>query len=60
MNVNFGLSFEVARDKEAGKLNPSSHSAGRPYNQLLPIAAAMDKMSPDVERKREEAHCCKK
>jgi len=41
------------------KFNYLSPAAGAPCNQLLPIAAVMDKIYPEVERRREETGCCK-
>jgi hypothetical protein len=35
------------------KFNYPSSSAGASCNQLLPIAAVMDKISPNVERREE-------
>jgi len=36
------------------KFNYLSSAAGAPCNQLLPIAAVMDKIYPEVERRRKE------
>jgi hypothetical protein len=41
------------------KLNYLSSAAGAPCNQLLPIAAVMDKIYPEVERRRKETGCYK-
>jgi hypothetical protein len=36
------------------KFNHLSSAAGAPCNQLLPIAAVMDKIYPEVKKKRKE------
>jgi hypothetical protein len=41
------------------KFNYLSPAAGAPCNQLLPIAAVMDKIYPEVERRRKKTGCYK-
>jgi hypothetical protein len=50
---------EGAKDKWVDTFNYPTSSAGTPCYQLLPIAAVMDKISPNVEWKREELDCYK-
>jgi hypothetical protein len=59
--INCGLVVEGEKDKWVDTFNCPSPSAGTPCYQLLPIAAVMDKISPNVERKREDenAECYK-